>query len=59
SKYRRKINWRIIGSALALEIVRAWMTTDYLSDIEKYTNRVDKVKKIAEKHLKKLDEIQE
>ena len=50
---------KIIGSALALEIVRAWMTTDYLSDIEKYTNRVDKVKKIAEKHLKKLDEIQE
>ena len=50
---------KIIGSALALEIVTAWMTTDYLSDIEKYTNRVNKVKKIAEKHLKKLDEIQD
>jgi ribose 5-phosphate isomerase B len=50
---------KIIGSALALEIVEAWMTTDYLKDIEKYTNRVDKVKKIAEKHLKKLDEIQD
>ena len=43
---------KIIGSALALEIVAAWMTIDYLSDIEKYANRVDKVKKIAEKHLK-------
>lgn len=50
---------KIIGSALALEIVTAWMTTDYLSDIERYTNRVDKVKKIAEKHLKRLDEIQD
>lgn len=44
---------KIIGSAIAQEIVKTWMTTDYLSDIERYTNRVDKVVAIAEKHLKK------
>ncbi len=44
---------KIIGSAIAHEIVNTWMTTDYLVDQEKYTNRVEKVKAIAEKHLVK------
>ncbi|MHC1684534.1 MAG: ribose 5-phosphate isomerase B [Clostridiaceae bacterium] len=51
------IGGKIIGSAIALEIVKTWLTTEYLSDIEKYTLRVDKVKEISEKHLKKLSEI--
>lgn len=42
---------KIIGSAIAHEIVMTWMTTDYLINEEKYTNRVEKVKAIAEKHL--------
>ncbi|OIJ20753.1 ribose-5-phosphate isomerase [Anaerobacillus alkalidiazotrophicus] len=48
------IGGKIIGSALALEIVKVWMNTEFLSDIEKYKRRVDKVNDIAEKHLKKL-----
>jgi len=48
---------KIIGSAIALEIVSVWMTTEYLSDIKRYTDRVDKVTHIAEKHLKKLSEV--
>lgn len=51
------IGGKIIGSAIALEIVNVWLTTDYLEDIERYTTRVDKVTKIAEKHLKKFSEI--
>lgn len=51
------IGGKIIGSAIALEIVKTWLTTEYLSDIEKYTLRVDKVKEINEKHLKKISEI--
>ena len=47
---------KIIGSAIAQEILKTWMTTDYLSDIERYTKRVDKVVAIAEKHLKKIGE---
>ena len=43
---------KIIGSALAIEIVRTWMTTDFLGGEEKYKRRVDKVKEIARKHLK-------
>jgi len=51
------IGGKIIGSAIAMEIVKTWLTTEHLSDIEKYTLRVDKVKAINEKHLKKLSEI--
>ncbi len=51
------IGAKIIGSAIAMELVSVWLTTDYLSDIEKYTKRVDKVREISEKHLKKLSEI--
>ncbi len=43
---------KIIGSALALEIVRTWMTTAFLPE-EKYIRRVEKVKAISEKHLVK------
>ena len=43
---------KIIGSALALEIVRTWMTTDFLPE-EKYIRRVEKVKAISEKHFVK------
>jgi ribose 5-phosphate isomerase B len=46
---------KIIGSAIALEIVRVWMTTDFLSE-EKYIRRVNKVKEISKKHLKPLNE---
>lgn len=42
---------KIIGSALAIEIVKTWMTTDYLINEEKYTSRVEKVKAIEKKHL--------
>lgn len=42
---------KIIGSAIALEIVKTWLTTDYLSDIEKYTKRVEKVMQIDQKHV--------
>ena len=48
------IGGKIIGSALAIEIVRTWMTTDFLGGEEKYKRRVDKVKEIARKHLRPL-----
>lgn len=44
---------KIIGSALAMEIVKTWMTTDLLPD-EKYARRVGKVREITERHLKPL-----
>lgn len=48
------IGGKIIGSALAMEIVKTWMNTDPITDVEKYTRRVNKVKDINEKHIKKL-----
>lgn len=51
------IGAKIIGSAIALETIKTWMTTDFLGDVEKYKRRVDKVAEISEKHLKKLSEI--
>ena len=48
------IGGKIIGSALALEVVKAWMTTDFLSGEEKYERRVDKVREISERHLRPL-----
>jgi ribose 5-phosphate isomerase B len=48
------IGGKIIGSAIAIEIVKTWMTTDYLSDNERYTKRVDKVVEIDNKHVVKL-----
>ena len=41
---------KIIGSALALEIVKVWMNTDWLGDSEpKYARRVQKVVAIDQK----------
>jgi ribose 5-phosphate isomerase B len=48
------IGGKIIGSALAHEVVRVWMTTEFL-DEEKYRRRVEKVRAIAERHLKSLE----
>ena len=51
---------KIIGSAIALEIVRVWMTTGYLGGPGgevKYRRRVDKVVTIDAKHLRPLSEI--
>lgn len=48
------IGAKIIGSALALEVVRSWMTTDYLSSEKKYARRVAKVVQIAERHIRPL-----
>mgnify|MGYP003094585032 FL=1 len=45
---------KIIGSAIAQEIVKTWMKTEYLSDNPRYTKRVDKVIEIAEKHIKNI-----
>src|SRR5574344_554002 len=44
---------KIIGSVLALEIVRVWMRTEPLSD-EKYRRRVAKVVALNEQNLKPL-----
>lgn len=48
---------KIIGSAIALEIVNVWMNTDFLAE-EKYIRRVNKVKEISERHLKPLADCQ-
>ena len=45
---------KIIGSALALETVRAWLATDFLADVPKYAVRVDKVREIAERHVRRV-----
>ena len=45
---------KIIGSALALEVVKTWMSTEFLGNVEKYRKRVDKVREISERHLKVL-----
>lgn len=47
---------KIIGSALAAEILRTWMTTDYLAGEEKYARRVAKGREIAQRHLRPLDD---
>ena len=46
------IGGKIIGSAIAMEIVKAWMTTAYLSDNDRYTKRVNKVLEIDAKHVR-------
>ena len=45
---------KIIGSALALEIVKVWMTTEFLADQPKYRTRVDKVVSIAEMYVRRV-----
>lgn len=47
---------KIIGSAIALEIVRTWLTTDFL-DEPKYRERVAKVDAISRRHLVPLDDL--
>ena len=52
------IGGKIIGSAIALEIVRVWMATEWLGEGEggeKYARRVNKVKDIDVRHLVRLD----
>lgn len=46
---------KIIGSALALEIVRVWMRTDFLGQEPKYARRVAKVREITRRHLVPLE----
>ncbi|MEY4102096.1 MAG: hypothetical protein RIR88_230 [Actinomycetota bacterium] len=49
---------KIIGSALALEIVRVWMSTEWLgAGEEKYARRVNKVKDINVRHLVPISSI--
>ena len=43
------IGGKIIGSAIAMEIVKTWLVTDALTD-EKYRRRVKKVQDINDKH---------
>lgn len=44
---------KIIGSVLALDIVRVWMTTEWLGNEEpKYARRVQKVKDIDQQHCR-------
>jgi ribose 5-phosphate isomerase B len=44
---------KIIGSAIALEIVKVWMTTEWLGNSEpKYARRVEKVVSINNANLK-------
>jgi ribose 5-phosphate isomerase B len=48
------IGGKIIGSAIALEIVRVWTSTDWLGGSEggeKYARRVEKVKEIDRRHV--------
>ena len=49
------IGGKIIGSAIAMEIVRVWMTTEWLgTSDEKYARRVAKVVAINNENLKAL-----
>ena len=44
---------KIVGSALALDIVRVWMSTEAVTD-EKYARRRAKVIELSDRHLKPL-----
>lgn len=47
------IGGKIIGEAIALEIVKVWMTTEWLGNSEeKYARRVNKVREIDAKHCR-------
>src|SRR6476619_1712966 len=48
------IGGKIIGSALAHEVVKAWMLTEFLGGEEKYKRRVEKVREISQRHLRPL-----
>lgn len=47
---------KIIGSVIAMEIVKDWMAAEYWGDQEKYARRVGKVAAIDERHIKRLDD---
>ncbi|KGP73262.1 ribose 5-phosphate isomerase B [Pontibacillus yanchengensis] len=47
------IGGKIIGSAIALKTVDVWLNTAFHEE-EKYKRRVEKVNRIAEKHLKEI-----
>lgn len=49
------IGGKIIGSAIAMEIVKKWMSAEFLADEEKYARRVNKVNEISQKHLKEFE----
>ena len=52
---------KIIGSGIALDIVRVWMATEYLGAAggdEKYRRRVEKVLEIDRRHLRALSEVE-
>ena len=49
------IGGKIIGSALALDVVSTWMTTDFLADEPKYARRVAKGREVASRHLRPLE----
>lgn len=54
------IGGKIIGSALALEVVKTWMSTDYLGadpddSTQKYARRVGKVAEIDARHVRRLE----
>lgn len=50
------IGGKIIGSAIAMEIVRVWMTTEWLgTSDEKYARRVAKVVEINDENLKPVE----
>ena len=49
------IGGKIIGSVLAMEVVKSWMSIDWLgTSEEKYARRVAKVVEIAERHVRPL-----
>ena len=51
------IGGKIIGSALAMEVVKTWMATEFLGGEEKYARRVAKAREIAERHLRPLTDL--
>lgn len=51
------IGGKIIGSALAVEVVQTWMRTDWLGGEPKYARRVAKGREIAARHLRPLSEL--
>ena len=48
---------KIIGSALALEVVATWLSTEFAGDEPKYARRVAKARAIADRHLRPLDDL--
>lgn len=47
---------KVIGSAIAVAVLDAWMTTEFMGDQDKYVRRVEKGRAVAERHLRPLNE---